>query len=256
MFKGLKTQVRVVFSLILREARVRHGRSQFGYAWAIIEPAALIMFLTFLFSQIRAGGATSIDFATFFATGVLPFQMFRSTTQYMSMAIEANRPLFNYLPVKPVDAVVARWILEICTLSIVMVLVYGFQVWALGAPPPSNMAGIMLVLSVNWTVSLGAGLSLAIGRRFMPSLPNVYAVVMGASFFLSCVFYSLTAVPPHIRELLVWNPLVHIVEGFRGAYLGGYRTPDVDLTYPFTVGIVLLFVGLLCEPMLKSRFQA
>lgn len=255
MLKGLKTQVRVIFSLILREARVRHGRSRFGYAWAIIEPASLIIFLTFIFSQIRTGAVTSIDFATFFATGVLPFQMFRSTTQYMSVAIDANRPLFNYLPVKPVDAVIARWILEICTLSIVMVLVYGFQVFALGAPPPQNVAGLLLAVSVIGTLSLGAGLSLAIGRRFMPSLPNIYAVVMGGSFFLSCVFYSLTAVPPNFRELLVWNPLVHLVEGFRGAYLGGYRTPDVDLAYPFTFGIALIFLGLLAEPLTKSRAQ-
>ena len=170
MFKGLKTQVRVIFSLILREARVRHGRSKFGYAWAIVEPAALIIFLTFLFSQVRAGAVTSVDFATFFATGVLPFQMFRSTTQYMSVAIEANRPLFNYLPVKPIDAVIARWILEICTLSIVMVLVYGFQIWVLGAPAPFDIAGILLVVAVIATMALGAGLTLAIGRRFMPSL--------------------------------------------------------------------------------------
>ena len=73
MLKGLKTQLSVIFSLILREARVRHGRTRFGYVWAIIEPAALIMFLTLLFSQFRATTATSVDFATFFATGVLPW---------------------------------------------------------------------------------------------------------------------------------------------------------------------------------------
>ena len=78
---------------------------------------------------------------------------------------------------------------------------------------------------------------------------------MGGSFFLSCVFYSLTVVPPNLRELLAWNPLVHIVEGFRGAYLGGYRTPDVDLAYPFVFGFTLIFVGLLVEPMTKSRAQ-
>ena len=255
MFKGLKTQLGVIFSLILREARVRHGRTRFGYIWAIIEPAALIMFLTVLFSQFRATTATSVDFATFFATGVLPFQMFRSTTQYMSISLDANRPLFNYLPVKPIDAIIARWILETCTLMVVMVLVYSFQILVLGAPTPHDVAGVIKVLAVIWTMSLGAGISLCIGRRFMAALPSVYAVVMGATFFVSCVFYSLTVVPPQFRELLVWNPLVHIVEGFRGAYLAGYRTPDIDLTYPFVFGLFLIFIGLLLEPSTKAQLE-
>jgi capsular polysaccharide transport system permease protein len=256
VLQGLKVQLRVIFSLVLREARVRHGRSRLGYAWAIIEPAAVIIFLTILFSQIRSGSASGIDFATFFATGVLPFQMFRSTSQYVALAIDANRPLFNYLPVKPIDAVIARSVLEICTLIVVMILVYGFHVIVLDAPLPRDMAGLSLVIFLTWLMAFGAGLCLAVGRRYLPSLPNIYGVMMGASFFVSCVFYSLSAVPSHLREILVWNPIVHIVEGFRGAYFGAYRTPDVDLFYLFIWGITLVFVGLLIEPAAKRKLEA
>ena len=256
MRKGLVTHFRVIFALILREARVRHGRSRFGYAWAIIEPAALIVLLTTLFSQLRTGPGGSVDFATFFATGVLPFQMFRSTSQYVSMSMEANRPLFNYLPVKPIDAVIARTVLELCTMLVVMVLVYSFQVFAFGAVPPQDYGGLLLVFSVIAVMSFGAGLCLAVGRRFMAALPSVYAVVMGAAFFLSCVFYSLSAVPTHLRDILWLNPLVHLVEGFRAAYLGGYRIPDVDLIYPFVFGVTLIFLGLLVEPMTKKQLEA
>ncbi len=256
VIEGLKTQARVVFSLILREARVRHGRARFGYAWAIVEPAALIVFLTMLFSQFRTSALTTIDFATFFATGVLPFQMFRSTSQYVSTAIESNGPLFNYLPVKPIDAVIARSILEVCTLMVVMVLVYGFQVIVLDAPMPRDVAGMALMILLIWMLALGIGLCLAVGRRHFASLPKVYGVVMGTSFFLSCIFYSLNAVPSNAREYLVWNPLVHLVEGFRGYYLGGYRTPDVDLVYLFIWGFSLIFIGLLVEPMTKKKIDA
>jgi capsular polysaccharide transport system permease protein len=244
---GLRNQVRVVASLVLREARVRHGRSRIGYLWAIIEPAGLVIFLTVIFSEFRSSIGPASDFALFFALGVLPFQLFRSTSQYMSHAILANRPLFNYLPVRPIDAVISRWILETFTIVLVMVLVLAFQITVLDAPMPDDLRGLALMIAMTAFFAFGAGTCLATCRIVADWLANAYVIIMGPAFFLSCVFYSLQSVPVQIRELLVWNPLVHVVEGFRHAYIGSYRAPDVDLTYLFMWAFVLTFAGLFTQ---------
>lgn len=252
MFTGLRIQLRIVAALVLREARVRHGRSRFGYTWAIVEPAALVILLTFLFSQFRSGSGATANFALFFATGVLPFQMFRSTTQYVSNAIMGNRPLFNYLPVHPIDAVIARTVLDISTGMAVMVIVLGFQVLVQDAPMPADVPGLLLIVFLIALLAFGGGLCLAICLRLAPLIPRIYGVIMGPAFFLSCVFYSLQAVPTRFREILVWNPLVHAVEGYRVSYFVGYRAPDVDLFYLFCWGAILTFLGLLAEFGVKN----
>lgn len=234
---------RVIFALILREARVRHGRSRLGYTWSILEPALLISALTTIFTMVRGQTASVHDFAIFFATGVLPFQYFRNTTQFVSTAFDMNQPLFNYPPVKPIDAIIARTILEFATQIVVIVLVLGFQIAVLGADPPYDLPGLLMVVGLITAFGFGAGLNLAIGRRQIPSIANIYLIIMGPAFFVSAVFYSLSSVPTIFREILVWNPLVHVVEGFRSFYFPGYPTQDIDLMYPFWWALVLSCVG-------------
>jgi capsular polysaccharide transport system permease protein len=242
---------RVIFALMLREARVRHGRSRLGYSWSIIEPALLISALTTIFTMVRGQSGSAHDFAIFFATGVLPFQYFRNTTQFVSTAFDMNQPLFNYPPVKPLDAVIARTLLEFATQIIVIALVLGFQIAVLGADPPYNLPGILLVVCLITLFGFGAGLNLAIGRRQIPSVGNIYLILMGPAFFVSAVFYSLSSVPTIFREILVWNPLVHVVEGFRSFYFPGYPTQDVHLMYPFWWALSLAFVGVLRDRIEK-----
>lgn len=252
VFRPLKTQLRVIFALILREARVKHGRSKFGYMWTIVEPAMLIVFLTLLFNQFRPSTGAGVSFAVFFATGVLPFQLFRNMSQYVGNAMEANRPLFNYPPVQPIDAILARAILDVSSVIVVMVIVFSVQIITIDAPFPYSIPRLVLVVMLIALMGTGAGLCLAISRRFIPSISNIYTVIMGPAFFLSCVFYSLQSLPENFRKILAWNPLVHAVEGFRTGFFGGYRAPDISLMYLFWWGFILMFLGLLGNNMTKK----
>ncbi|MBT9386516.1 ABC transporter permease [Pseudooceanicola sp. CBS1P-1] len=246
MLAAMDSQGRVIFAILLREARVRHGRSHLGYGWAVIEPVALILFLTLVFSQLRSSGISGYDFALFFATGVLPFNLFRTSSQYASGALEANRPLFHYPPVQPVDAVLARVLLESATALLVMGLVFGAQIAWLRAPPPAHPLQLLAVLGLAATLAFGVAMCLATAREWLPSLGHLYGVLMGPAFLLSGIFFSLHAMPEGARDMLVWNPLIHIVEGFRSGYLAGYRAPELDLAYLawFAGGSVVLGLAL------------
>jgi capsular polysaccharide transport system permease protein len=251
--RGLSTQLRVIFALILREARVRHGRARIGYTWAIIEPVLLISVMTFLFTQVGSRGSGSGDFALFFATGVLSFQLYRNTSVYVSMSFDQNKPLFNYPLVKPMDAAIARLCLDSATQFLVILLVLCFQILVLGAPPPNDPPKMALALVLMIFLAFGVGVSLAVLRRFMPAISNVYLVIMGPAFFVSCVFFSVSSVPTMYREWLVWNPLVHGVEGFRSGYYPEYADADVDLFYLFTWVVVLNFIGWVGEWLTRFR---
>ena len=85
---------------MLREARTRHGRARLGYAWAIIEPLAMITFLTVLFLSSERQVAQTAILLCFFATGVLAFQAYRNTSVYICNAFVQNKSLFNYPMVK------------------------------------------------------------------------------------------------------------------------------------------------------------
>lgn len=232
---------------------MRHGRSRLGYTWAIMEPFLLIAFLTLIFSTYRQ--TSREDFVIFFATGVLSFQLFIRISQYVAGSFLANKSLLNYPRVKQIDTIIARFILDYLTHLLVMVLAFTFLVNVLRAQPPHNIGGCLLWTFVIASFALGAGLCLAEFRKLMPIIDTIYRIILGPAFFVSGIFYSLNDVPSQFKSLLVWNPLIHCVEGFRSAYFAGYRAPDISMEYVLVWTLVLLFIGMMAEGTIKRAVE-
>lgn len=252
--KPLIIHIRVVLALVLRESRVRHGRSKLGYFWALVEPVMQVTILTLIFREFRGAGSGA-EFALFFATGVLAFNMFRNTAAYVMNAFEQNRALFNYPMVKPVDAVFARFILDISTNLLIIIIVLGAQIAFMDAPLPANVPLMILPLVLMALFALGVGISLAVLKRFLPAAQNMYHIIMSPAFFVSCIFFSMSSVPTKYRELLALNPLVHGVEGFRLGYFATYNAPEVDLMYLFTFVMIFNCFGFVAEWLTRFKNQ-
>ncbi len=249
----LGVQFRVLFALILREARVKHGRSRLGYTWTIIDPLFLIVVLSLLFSAFSRVPPHGDNFAIFFSTGVLPFQYFRGSSIFVGSSFEANRPLFNYPLVQQIDAALARIMLEGSTHMLIMALVIGAQVILFGVALPADPAFMLLVFCLITLFGFGAGLCSAVLQRVIPSWRNLYHIILGPALFLSCVFYTLDSIPTYYRSILAWNPLVHCVEGFRNGYYPDFPSESLSLGYLFTWGVVLTFFGLFFERIVKPE---
>ena len=244
---------RVIVALTLREARVRYGRSRLGYFWAVVEPVIMIGFLSAVFSAFRnAQPAAGGSFAVFFASGVLPFQLFRSSSTRISSAIEANRPLFNYPLVRHLDTIFARAVLEVSTHIVVMIFVFTFQHFYFRSPPPADIGMILVAIGLMAALALGVGMIIAVITQTIPSITEFYAVIMGASFFLSAVIYPVSVVPSFYRDLLLWNPLVHGIEAFRSGFFAGYRADDMDLAYLGLFAMSTIAIGLIADRVVKK----
>lgn len=248
---GFRGMLRTQFALILREARVRHGRSRIGYAWAVLEPFAVLSVMTLFFAGLTRSGPLDPEFALFYATGVLPFQYFRHASAFVGLSIEANTPLFNYPAVREFDAALARLMLDTVTSMLICTLVFTFLTVLFDLPGPAHLGTLFLSYFGLGLLAMGIGLNVAaLQMRFMMA-HYVYNMVTTPAFFLSCVFFSLTSVPPPFRDILAWNPIVHGVEGFRIGYFPEYSDTYISLGYLYFVGLTLLFLGML--QLLLSR---
>src|SRR5439155_3924222 len=55
VFEALKTQLRVIHALLIRETRTRFGESKLGYGWALLEPVLHILMLSLVFAVMMRG---------------------------------------------------------------------------------------------------------------------------------------------------------------------------------------------------------
>jgi len=51
--EALRTQVRVIHALVLRETKTRYGQHKLGFVWAILEPMIMVALFVAIFSSLR-----------------------------------------------------------------------------------------------------------------------------------------------------------------------------------------------------------
>jgi capsular polysaccharide transport system permease protein len=251
--EALRTQARVIGALVLRETRTRFGRSQMGYLWALAEPLGYILFLSLVFSAVSRQAPFGPSMAMFFASGILPFQLFHGVSRMVSNAFEANEALLHFPVVKPVDTLLARAALESATSLTVMLLVLPGIVGILGLSGPNDLAPMAAAFAGLVLAGFGIGTINAVAGQLYPSWRNVYDVVSRPLMIISGVFFLPDSLPPAARDLIAYLPTTQGIELFRHGFYEGYRSNILDPAYFFALGLGLTLIGLSAERAVRMR---
>ena len=235
----------VVTALILRELKSRFGAHRLGYIWVPLEPALHMMVLVVVFGFIRQRVQAGIDFPVFLIVGLIPYLLFKNISLRTMNAMEANRALFAYRQIKPMDTFVSRAIFE----SVMMLIVYILMLFFMGALGFSVVpaAPFLLVVIHGMIVlfGLGFGMILSVAVDWLPEVRLFVQIVYLPLYFISGVMFPLTMVPPEILPWIVWNPVLHFVELARSGFFPNYQlSPVVSWELVVMVTLVSLFLGL------------
>ncbi|MDP4991991.1 MAG: ABC transporter permease [Marivita lacus] len=236
---------RTVGALMLREMSTTHGRVPGGYLWAVAEPLAGIALLSAIFAIGFHAPALGLSFPLFYATGLLPFLAFSDITGKLAQALNFSRPLFAYPAVGVFDAILARFLLAVLTqLAVASLLLGGILFLSETRTTPdlailAQAAGLLAVLSLG----MGAMNCLLIGLA--PLWQRIWSISMRPMFLASGVFFTFEQVPLPWRDLLWWNPLIHVVGLVRRGLYPGYDAAYASPIYLMALGLgVALLAGI------------
>lgn len=249
----LRVQIRVVCALILRETRVAFGTAQLGYLWAIANPVFGTAILVLVFSFISRHPPIGTSFALFFATGLLPFEFYKKLTSSLMSVFSANRGLLTYPLVKEGDVVYARFLLITATFLFIMAIFFSCLVLLGLATWPADLAKVLAAIGATALLGLGGGVCNAVFIGLWKTWAQVEAIISRPMFFISGIFFIPTVFPPHIRDVLAWNPVLHCIEWFREGYYGSYESVVLDRSYVFTWILCLLLVGFGGERLYRKK---
>ena len=241
---GLEVQQAAVKALFLREIKTRFGKYRLGYLWAILEPAAHLLVLLAIFGYIMHRTMPDISFPVFLLNGLIPYFLFSNIATRSIGAIEANQGLFNYRPVKPVDTIIARALLETFIYSgvyIVLMCVVGMfgEIFSI-----TSILTLILTWSLLVIFAFGIGLIFMVLGKTFPETEKFLPIMLKPLYFISCVMFPLHAVPKEYWPYLLWNPIIHAVELSRESVVAGYVSEGVSLNYLALCALVALFLGL------------
>lgn len=252
--QAASTQGRVIHALIMREMKSRFGRQKLGYLWAVFEPAAFVASFALIFSYSQRAAPSGMPVVAFMITGFAPFILFRSLMTQSMGAIENNRVLLTFPQVTLLDLVLARAILETATMTLVFVLLLvvaellGFEIRI------DDPLGVLLMLACLALTGFGLGATLAAIAPFVRSLQQIVSIFAGRPlFFVSGLFFTAEMLPNAFREILLFNPILHMIEGLRSAFFHQFDSSHVSMEFALGTALTAACFGLLMLRGLKKR---
>ncbi|MCA2008850.1 ABC transporter permease [Tritonibacter mobilis] len=241
---GRFSALRTVAALILREMSTTYGRSPGGYIWVILEPVLGIGLLVAIFSSGFRSPPLGSNFALFYATGLLSMFMFTTTAAKVSQTVNYSRQLLNYPRVTLMDAILARFILNVLTQMVIMVIVLGGILMFTETRSTFHLDRILSSIAMAASLGLGIGLLLCTLISQHPIWQTVWSVLTRPLILISGVIILHETLPQPYRGWLDWNPLVHVTGQMRRAFYYSYRAEYLDVTYVYLAALTCGVLGL------------
>jgi capsular polysaccharide transport system permease protein len=243
----------ILLAALLRDMRTRFGRSYASYILAIIWP---LTHLTIAFSMYIIGHKVAPigdDPSVFAFTGLVPYIMCLYPARFTAMTVMQNKPLLNFMVVKPIHLVVARAILEsLSALFALMCFVAVLMLFNMATPPDdiyllAETIGAILFFSVSY--GFFGILLISINPNF-GMLTLVFSIL--GLYLSSGAVAPLNLMPSHVQDILSYNPLYEAVGLMRCAYFSAYDVSDYSLSYIYFLGFVFVMLGLLSERLFRG----
>ncbi len=218
-FEQFRIQKRVIWALILREMITRYGREGIGIVWMVAEPAMFIVGVMVIFSQLHSGeGASSV--AEYLAVSYPTLLLWRNGTGRVTKAIEINRALLHYRPVRPIDIIYSRIILEFAGTTATFLILYMILI-AIGI---CQWPADLFTMLIGWIMVVwfcfAFVLTMAALAELSDAIERSSHIILYLMLPFSGVFLAAHLVPEPYREYLLLFPLVDCVEWFHAGYYG------------------------------------
>lgn len=260
----------LLFFFTWRDVKVRYKQTVLGAAWAVLQPAMMMVVFSIFFGRMAKVGSGGMPYPLFVFAGLLPWSFFATAIASAGNSVVGSERLITkvYFPrlAIPFASVGAALVDFAVAFSMLIALMFWYRV----APGLSLL--LVPVLVVLFTLAaLGVGTLLAalnvayrdfryvipfLVQLWMFATPTIYMDPghddrPGRPVAASAAPREITgtetgaaadegAVPDSIQHLLNLNPLTGLIAAFRAAVLGG-PLPWPALAWS-SAGIVVWFV--------------
>lgn len=250
---GLIVQGRVLYALMLREIHTINGNSKLGYLWVLIQSVFSIAVFWALREYMGRHAPQGMSMAMFLAVGFGLWQIFSTGIRKTMSAVEGNKALLTFPQVTELDVMVARIVVITATQILSTSLIIGASVLLGAAFRPNGLLTGLVVLILSPLCALGIGMLLGSLAVFVPVLDKIVPMVLRIAFFLSGVFFSITAFKQDVANLLLYNPIMQAIEMMRVSLHDGYVVDGLSLSYLAACTLITLVIGGFLERYVRAR---
>ncbi len=210
--------------------------------------------LSFVFggiAKLKAPGHMPIFVYSF--TGMLGWNVFSGLISKVSVSLVGNTHLISkvYFPrlLLPFSTIFGVLIDFTAALLIVPFLLVAFHITP-GLPLLMLPVWVFLLALMGMGIGLCASAVMVLYRDVSPMV----SVVMGFLPYISAVGFDLTQVRPEFKHIVVYNPIIGLLEGMRWSLVNLPFSGSANLAYSVVASVAIFFLGIMAFKRMERIF--
>ena len=245
MIKNLKQLIgyrELIYAFTLREIKVRYKQTVLGASWAILQPLALTIIFTIIFSIFLKVDSGPIPYPIFAYSALLPWTFFTTSVNFGSLSVVNNSSLVTkiFFPREtlPISAIAAAFFDFIIAAIIFLVMMIYYNVGI-----SFNILLLLIIMPAIIIFTLGVTLMLSALNVIFRDIKFVVPLLLQIWLYTSPIIYSVDQVPQRLKNIYIVNPMAPLIESFRKVTVAGSLPNFAELALAITISIAVFITG-------------
>jgi len=231
-----------VLGSVQREFQTRYRNSLLGALWTIINPLAMIIVYTVIFSRLMQarlpGVYNDLAYGIYLCAGLLTWGLFAEIIGRSQSVFLEHATLLNKLSFPRICLPLVVVLNALLNFAIIFCLFLGFLL-VTGNFPGWVVIAILPVLLIQIVFAVGLGIILGVLNVFFRDVGQMTGIVLQFWFWFTPIIYPPSILPESAAALLKWNPMVPLIQSYQGIFVQG-AWPQWSALWPMTLISVLL----------------
>lgn len=233
-----------VLGSVGREFKSKYRNSLLGAAWTILNPLAMVTVYTVIFSSVMKAKLPGIDdtfaYSIYLCSGVLTWGLFAEITGRGQNVFLENANLLKKLNFPRLCLPIIVVFNAMLNFGIIFGLFLLFLLFT-GRLPGLPLLGLIPVLMLQITFSIGLGITLGVLNVFFRDVGQLFGILLQFWFWFTPIIYPISIIPEHFRGLLAFNPMAPMIGAYQTILVNG-RWPEWQSLLPVALLSLLLCV--------------
>jgi lipopolysaccharide transport system permease protein len=257
-FKEIWDYRDLLFLFVKRDVVTVYKQTVLGPIWFFVQPIMTMLVYIVVFGNIAGIPTDGIPKPLFYLSGIIIWNYFSECFLKTSDTFTVNQDMFGkvYFPrlIMPLSKVVSGLIKFFIQFILFLVLYLYFLVD--GVPVQLGFELLLVPYFIVLMALLGLGFGLIFTSMTTKYRDLKFLIQFGVQLLMYAtpIIYPMSEIPEKIRYFIFFNPLSHIVEGFKLAFLGQGSLTTSGLLYSSACTLIVLIVGILIFNKTEKTF--
>jgi lipopolysaccharide transport system permease protein len=249
----------LLFLLVKKDIVVVYKQTILGPLWFFIQPIMTTVIFTFVFGTIASISTDGLPQPLFYMTGIVIWNYFSDCFIKTSDTFSANAGVFGkvYYPrlINPLAVVISNGIKFLIQFALFLVMFFYYIYQGANIQPQIELVLFPVFFFIMAVLGLGMGLIFSALTTKYKDLKFLLQFGVQLLMYASPIIYPLSTIEGKLRLIILANPISHVIEGFKYAFLGQGSFSYQGLAYALLFALSTLFLGVIIFNRTERSFM-